>query len=108
MDEQGHTVQCPQLSGELLTNDWQLWTSLSGQLARLYNAGLSSLDGLINGLVKVKVSDRATKEYICLVLPYFLSIMAKIPFTKPPLFQRNMHTCSGKPSFESCVEVKAQ
>ena len=30
------------------------------------------------------------------------------PFTKPPLFQRNRLTCSGNPTFESCVEVKAQ
>ena len=30
------------------------------------------------------------------------------PFTKPPLFQRNRLTCSGNPSFESCVEGKAQ
>ena len=29
-------------------------------------------------------------------------------FTKPPLFQRNRLTCSGNPSFESCVEGKAQ
>ena len=30
------------------------------------------------------------------------------PFTKPPLFQRNRLTGSGNPTFESCVEVKAQ
>ena len=29
-------------------------------------------------------------------------------FTKSPLFQRNRFTCSGNPSLESCVEVKAQ
>ena len=31
-----------------------------------------------------------------------------VPFTKHPLFQRNRLTCSGNPTFESCVEVKAQ
>ena len=44
---------------------------------------------------------------------YFLrqcspSVCVSCPFTKPPLFQRNRFTCSGNPSFESCVEVKAQ
>ena len=29
-------------------------------------------------------------------------------FTKLPLFQRNRLTCSGNPTFESCVEVKAE
>ena len=29
-------------------------------------------------------------------------------FTKPPLFQRNRLTCSGNPTLESCLEVKAQ
>ena len=30
-----------------------------------------------------------------------------LPFTKPPLFQRNRLTGSGNPTFESCVEGKA-
>ena len=31
-----------------------------------------------------------------------------ITFTKPPLFQRNRLACSGNPTYESCVEVKAE
>ena len=34
--------------------------------------------------------------------------VAESAFTKPPLFQRNRLACSGNPSFESCVEGKAQ
>ena len=38
----------------------------------------------------------------------FSSVLGFPPFTKPPLFQRNRLTGSGNPTFESCVELKAQ
>ena len=36
------------------------------------------------------------------------SIVPLVTITKPPLFRRNRLTGSGNPTFESCVEVKAQ
>ena len=43
----------------------------------------------------------------CTVCLVWLALGART-FTKPPLFHRNRLTCSGNPSFESCVKVKAQ
>ena len=43
-----------------------------------------------------------------LLRPNSCSMACCQAFTKPPLFQRNRLTGSGNPSFESCVEEKAQ
>ena len=57
--------------------------------------------------------DIITPKLVMLRLKFFeimftTRVCVLCPFTKSLLFQRNRLTCSGNPSFKSCLEVKAQ
>ena len=49
-----------------------------------------------------------TGEQIAMTVLNSVWPKAPRPITKPPLFRRNRLTGRGNPTFESCVEVKAQ